>query len=174
MWVEQTYRALGYATKRFDAYGFQGHRPLDSVLVEVIDGFNRPLRDILDEYAIKVQILVTVTLSKKVGDQIERIEAPFLSHALPVASAHDLNHVMNEGAYKIMQSFDSFIQKGSGWIYQGTKEAYILVYKHNMSTGGTYCEVPEKLANTKAIRNVNNLEIYKGVVFFKKVGYNRS
>lgn len=114
MWVKQTYCTLGFATKRFDAVGFQGHRHLDEVLVEVIDGFNHPLRDILDEYVIKVQMVANVILSKKVGHDIERIEAPFLSQALPVTSAHDLNHVMNEGAYKIMKSFENFLKQGSG------------------------------------------------------------
>lgn len=152
-----SYQGLGKSIKKIHVQGFQGHRPLDEVLVEVIDGSNIKMRELVEEHPIKVQLNTMVKMTKKMGnEEREVIDVPFLSKAIPVANETEINFMMNKAGYKIMKSFEAFIRKSSGWTYVSTVDVHFMIYRHKISSGGTFIKVPADIGARKAIINVNN------------------
>ena len=77
----------------------------------------------------------------------------------------DKPHIFNRyDEEEIKEKFDEFIQgkienwseKGSGWVVERITLAYVNVTRYQPLKGGTYLPLPAKLANKKAIINVQN------------------
>src|SRR5271163_2814363 len=105
MRVVKTKQRLGTSIKRFDVYDFDHFKSLNSLLVDVIDKATKLIENVLEDSAIKIQLIVDVKMYR---DEAETY-APFLSYTLPIINKFDVDSILNKSDYEIMELFSNFL-----------------------------------------------------------------
>ena len=108
--------------------------------------------------SIKMSYGLEVEFKKPTGD--EKMKHYFYDRV-----PYTLNRA--DGKEDVKQTFDDFMEQvngeieswadsGSGWVLTGVKTAYVNIAKYKPLRAGAFFKLPEKLANKKAIINVQN------------------
>ena len=105
---------------------------------------------------IKFHLTLQVRLTKTRGDQVEVMEPHFHGRCHIVLKTEDINEAFRESMKKILTSFMEFHRQGSNWTLDKVTSVNIHIIKYKRLKGSSYIPLPAKLANKKAIVNVQN------------------
>ena len=103
----------------------------------------------------KYQITVAALLSKaKINGSIEYSPAYFNSTTKTVINSEfNLNKLFED----ILCRIDSWINEGSGWIFESIDGEYVNISAYSLLVGSTYIELPDELKNSmKDLINIKN------------------
>ena len=84
----------------------------------------------------------------------------FSSSFKQVINQVELENQLDENLEKLEERINSFVDNGSGWIYEGQIETKYRICFINpfRRSGGTYIKLPEKFKNTKSCINIQNID----------------
>ncbi|KFM62508.1 hypothetical protein X975_05381, partial [Stegodyphus mimosarum] len=71
---------------------------------------------------------------------------------------HDVEPQVEEAFEKIKNNFEEFLKNGSGWVLEKIKKFELNVARYELFPGSSYIPLPKKLADKKAILNIQNYE----------------
>ena len=93
-------------------------------------------------------------MKKTDGEEVTKIFNSQVSEKL-----HGSNHI-SEFCHQQVEHFieymETFLEKGSGWIFEEIKSVNLQYSKSKKTRAGSYIETPERLASKKAIINIQN------------------
>ena len=104
----------------------------------------------------KVALILQVELYKRSDNEIITVEPCFNSSAHRINSVSDITPIYNEMIQKILETFATYNNRGSGWIFSRVIELTLKTDDLGMIKGSNYIELPKKLSSKKAIINVQN------------------
>ena len=108
--------------------------------------------------SIKVKLILTVRFTKEnpATGNIDINIYSFASKVEIVTEATDLSELYDQMTDKIFELIQNFNNKGSGWQFERVEHLDININPFNPLSASSYIELPEKLADKKAIINVKN------------------
>jgi len=105
---------------------------------------------------IKVYNVVKVTMMKESDDGYIYSDAYFHGSIYSAFSNIGMVQTIINSNKKIHESFDSYLNNGSGWILERIQKMYVNTVKYNPLHGSSYKELPNWIKNTKSCINVKN------------------
>ena len=117
---------------------------------------NQIKEDLRTSGSQKVEISVLVKLYKRSGEGIIEVEPHFNSSVQRITSPRDVASAYNEMSQKVQESFATYNNQGSGWIFSKVMELLLKTDSIPSISGSSFIELPKCLASKKAIINVQN------------------
>ena len=105
---------------------------------------------------MRVYITLQVRFTKTKGDRIEVAEPFFHGQCHIVLKEDDIEQALRESIMKIINSFIEYQREGSNWTLDKVIRTNIHIVTYKPLKGSSYLPLPAKLANKKAIVNVQN------------------
>jgi hypothetical protein len=143
------------------SYKFNSHR-LDK---------NLGVEEFLDKYIPNVKNLLIQALQKYKGikfqlslrcvmqnQALDTVQSDFLSRMTVMMNRTDVDLHLFDCKEKIIESYENFRAKGSGWNLKFIKKLYIHINRYTPMRGSSYMPLPDFLKNTKAIINMKNTD----------------
>ena len=109
--------------------------------------------------SVKVSFGLQVKFSIERNGETQHMEHYFREKEQHVLNRHDeelIKQKFDEFLERTKGEIENWSEKGSGWEVERIMVAYVNVAHYQPLRGGTYLQVPAKLANKKAIVNVQN------------------
>ena len=97
-----------------------------------------------------------VKLYKRSDVEIIEADPHFDSAAQRIASPLDISSGYNEMPQKIFESFATYTNQGSGWIFSHVIGLSLKIYDFSILNSSNYIELQKYLASKKAIINIQN------------------
>ena len=97
-----------------------------------------------------------VKLTKSKGDQVETMEPFFHGRCHIVLKLEDIDPAMKESMKEMFTSFLEFQREGGNWTVDKVMNVNLHIVQYQPLKGSSYIPLPAKLANKKAIVNVQN------------------
>jgi uncharacterized protein YbaR (Trm112 family) len=107
---------------------------------------------------IKFYLTLQVRFIKTRGDQVEVAEPHFHGRCHIILNKQDIEHSLRESIMKVINSFVEYQREGSNWALDKVLGVNIHIVQYNPMKGSSYLPLPAKLANKKAIVNVQNTD----------------
>jgi len=85
-----------------------------------------------------------------------KISKNFRSEVFEVVSQHEINDAVKNAINDIGEEINTFVQHGSGWIFDSNIKLDLNIYHYNPIRGSSYIPLPKIIANKKACINVRN------------------
>lgn len=105
---------------------------------------------------IKFYLTLQVRFTKTRGDQVETAEPFFHGRCHIVLKKEDIETALRESIMKIVNSFLEYQREGSNWTLDKVLGVNIHIIQYDPIKGSSYLPLPSKLANKKAIINIQN------------------
>ena len=117
------------------------------------------LREVLKKrLRIKFYITLQVRFSKTKGDQVQTTDPFFHDRCHVVLKKEDIEFSLRESMKKIFSSILEYQREGSNWTLDKVLGVNVHIVKYKPLKGSSYIPLPAKLANKKAIVNVQNTD----------------
>lgn len=131
------------AIRKINIINFDGFRPLDTILANVIDVSHDILQQVLRDNSIKIQLFTEVDMTK--GDVTDTF---YFQSPIPqrIINTTDIDTMLNLSAYSIMDLMSEVNHNGSEWVYDNTKKVYILIYRNLINGGGSFIKTLSNLS----------------------------
>ena len=146
--------ALKYFARQYKIEGLEGYGP------EKFLSAAKPtiLTFLRNNPNIKVQLALQCIMSKTdlMTGNVECTPAYFLSMTeinFPGGDVEDLYKTMMD---KMLESLATYQQQGSNWVFDSVEELTLYTVKYEPLSGSSYIPLPKKLADKKAIINMQN------------------
>ena len=107
---------------------------------------------------LKFQLAMTIKFKRQSIDREQTVDFTFNSRHTVVLSQNTVERDYDEIAKKMLASTDTVNLKQSGWTIDGCVTLYIHFATYQPFRGSSYIKLPPKLANKKAIVNVQNTD----------------
>lgn len=105
---------------------------------------------------IKFYLTLQVRFTKTRGDQVETAEPFFHGRCHIVLKKEDIETALRESIMKVVNSFIEYQREGSNWTLDKVLGVNIHIIQYDPIKGSSYLPLPSKLANNKAIINIQN------------------
>ena len=113
--------------------------------------------DILDLNGVKFQLSLRVQLRKISPGGRDELTSSVLRHNQEaVLQAHDIDEALNRAFPRILETFEKWTQRGSGWVVDRVETLWLDIGRYQPLRGVFYIPLPAALKNKKAIINVKN------------------
>ena len=122
--------------------------------LKLIKGKNKPIK-------VKFIFLCKFMNENPATGQIDRNSGNFSNKPIIVSEATDLSELYDTITEKLLESIDKIQKQGSGWQFDEVESFSINMDPYTPISGSSYIELPEFLANKKAIINVKNENDHK-------------
>lgn len=100
-------------------------------------------------------ICLTITFMKRTDESLIYQDFYFCSCAERITSAFHINEKLDKCFQKILNSIESFIRYGSGWVIKAINSVDVHVGKYSSNFGGCYkIKLPKFLKNKKCLLNI--------------------
>jgi hypothetical protein len=132
---------------------------------------NLGVEEFLDKYMPNVKDLLIQTLQKYKGikfqlslhcimqkQALDTVQSDFLSRMTVMMNEIDANLQLFDCKEKIIESYENFRAKGSGWNLKFVKNLHIHINRYTPMRGSSYMLLPDFLKNTKSIINIKNTD----------------
>src|SRR6266496_3525939 len=106
----------------------------------------------------KINLVLTCVMEKvdtKTGE-ITTVEAPFCSKTEINLKGTDVNDFYKNSSDKCLESMASYQRQGSNWRFIAVRKMEVNTVIYNPLKGSSYIQLPDYLANKKAIINMKN------------------
>lgn len=156
--VKKSNAALGVFTVHTINSSEEACKDLIMFFDEVRPTLNLKLEEEVEEkHAIKWYGVLNVIMKRttREGD-VEIVSPYFRSTNVIELMPHTIRHHIEEGFGKIYRSFEEFTQHGSGWSLEKINNIKLHIAKYQPLAASSYIPLPKKLADKKAILNVQN------------------
>ena len=142
----------------FNNYIIKGIEGIDinNFLKQAKPLITKQIKENLRRKSQKVGLCLQVKLYKQSDNEIITVEPHFNSTAQRITSVSDITTVYNEMIQKILESFATYNNQGSGWIFARVIELSLKTDDLTILNGSNYIELPKTLSSKKAIINVQN------------------
>ena len=107
---------------------------------------------------IKFYITLQVRFNKIKGDQVQTTDPFFHGRCHVVLKKEDIEFSLRESMKKIFTSFLEYQREGSNWALDKVLGVNLHIVKYKPFKGSSYIPLPAKLANKRAIVNVQNTD----------------
>ena len=107
---------------------------------------------------IKFYLTLQVRFNKIKGDQVQTTAPFFHGKCHVVLKKEDIDFALRESLKKIFTSFLEYQREGSNWALDKVLGVNIHTVKYKPLKGSSFIQLPAKLANKKAIVNVQNTD----------------
>jgi hypothetical protein len=142
-------------------YKFNSHRLDENLGVE----------EFLDKYMPNAKNLLIQALQKYKGikfqlslrcvmqnQALDTVQSDFLSRMTVLMNKTDADLHLFDCKEKIIESYENFRAKGSGWNLKLVKNLHIHINRYTPMRGSSYMMLPDFLKNTKSIINIKNTD----------------
>lgn len=128
-----------------------------SLMAKYHNTLKRALRDLLVKNAVKMFIIVEITMVRKDKSGIkERSTTYFHGSTRILLRASQIPEMLQSSTEKINQSFDEFLKNGSGWILESIDYLRLFTAEYAPMHGNRYIPTPKAIADKEGIVNVQN------------------
>ncbi|XP_078335318.1 uncharacterized protein LOC144626186 [Crassostrea virginica] len=107
---------------------------------------------------MKIYLTLQVRFTKSTEDRVEVAEPHFHGRCHIVLHKTDIDQALRDSIMKIVNSFVEYQREGSNWAVDKIIETSIHVVNYNPLKGSSYIPLPAKLANKKAVINIQNTD----------------
>ena len=105
----------------------------------------------------KFYIILDITMVKKNREgSHQKVTTYFRSSAKTILRSTQINEMLEDCSKQINTAFDSFTQKGSGWILESIDYLKVLSAVYEPIRGTFYVPTPKSIVNKKAVVNIHN------------------
>ena len=135
----------------------RGATDILSLMAKYHDALKRALISILIKHAVKMFIIVEVTMVRK--DQYgikERKKTYFHGSTRILLRASQIPEMLQSSTAKMNESFDEFLRDGSGWILESIDYLRLYTAEYAPMHGNRYIPTPKAIVHKKAIINIKN------------------
>ena len=135
----------------------RGATDILSLMAKYHDALKRALISILIKHAVKMYIIVEVTMVRK--DQYglkERKKTFFHGSTRILLRASQIPEMLQSSTAKMNESFDEFLRDGSGWILESIDYLRLYTAEYAPMHGNSYIPTPKAIVHKKAIINIKN------------------
>ena len=135
----------------------RGATDILSLMAKYHDALKRALISILIKHAVKMFIIVEVTMVRK--DQYgikERKKTYFHGSTRILLRASQIPEMLQSSTAKMNESFDEFLRDGSGWILESIDYLRLYTAEYAPMHGNRYIPTPKAIVNKHAIINIKN------------------
>ena len=128
-----------------------------SLMVKYHTTLKRTLRDLLIKNAVKMYIIIEVTLVRKSKEGVtERTTAYFQGSTRTLLLESEIPQLLQASTEKINQSFDDFLKNGSGWILESIDYLRLYSAEYSPMNGKGHIPTPKAIVHKEAIINPQN------------------
>jgi len=135
----------------------RGATDILSLMAKYHDALKRALISILIKHAVKMFIIVEVTMVRK--DQYgikERKKTYFHGSTRILLRASQIPEMLQSSTAKMNESFDEFLRDGSGWILESIDYLRLYTAEYAPMHGNRYIPTPKAIVHKQAIVNIHN------------------
>ena len=135
----------------------RGATDILSLMAKYHDALKRALISILIKHAVKMYIIVEVTMVRK--DQYglkERKKTFFHGSTRILLRASQIPEMLQSSTAKMNESFDEFLRDGSGWILESIDYLRLYTAEYAPMHGNRYIPTPKAIVGKRAIVNIHN------------------
>ena len=135
----------------------RGATDILSLMAKYHDALKRALISILIKHALKMYIIVEVTMVRK--DQYglkERKKTFFHGSTRILLRASQIPEMLQSSTAKMNESFDEFLRDGSGWILESIDYLRLYTAEYAPMHGNRYIPTPKAIVGKRAIVNIHN------------------
>ena len=156
--IQYEIRETNSAIKGFtNQYTIDGSDGIDAM--SFLNDVQPQVTDLMSKHRQKkINFILTCTMEKidiKTGDTLS-VNAPFLSKTGIVLDATDVRELYQNVSDKVMESMAKFEMQGSNWRFKRVVKLDINTAVYKPLKGNSYIPLPKKLAERKAIINMQN------------------
>ena len=130
----------------------------------ILDVLKTAKKDSPRTFGLKFQVRVKVYLNKfsQENNKFMHITVWFPSENYNVFTLLEINRKLQIAVQKVLSRYDSFVQKGSGWILRKIQKVSVTVNRFKLFRGGCKLQkLPQRLTQTNAILSVENSDTNK-------------
>ena len=135
----------------------RGATDILSLMAKYHDALKRAIISILIKHALKMYIIVEVTMVRK--DQYglkERKKTFFHGSTRILLRASQIPEMLQSSTAKMNESFDEFLRDGSGWILESIDYLRLYTAEYAPMHGNRYIPTPKAIVGKRAIVNIHN------------------
>jgi hypothetical protein len=115
------------------------------------------IAELKEKKGIKFQLNLRCEMSKY-GDELTIVKSDFLSRMTIMINEQNIDNLLFDCKEKIIESFESFQAKGSGWRLSRIINLHVHINRYTPLRGNRFMQIPKFLKDTKAIINIQNTD----------------